>query len=87
MPTTHENYTLNIQPVDDHLEVFIPELGMKVTTTSASRDCGIPAQDAREPGKGELTGPLQSDTCKNLAIAAHHHGEASGLFMAVRVAL
>lgn len=43
MPTTHENYTLNIQPVDDHLEVFVPELGMKVTTTSTSREEAIDA--------------------------------------------
>lgn len=32
MSTTNETYTLNIQPVGDHLQVTIPELGITVST-------------------------------------------------------
>ncbi len=41
MPTT--KYTLNIEPIGDHLEVTIPEIGVTVATTGASRNEAIDA--------------------------------------------
>ena len=43
MPATNEKYTLNIEPVGDHLEVTIPELGVTVQTTGTSRDEAVEA--------------------------------------------
>ncbi len=41
MPTT--TYTLNIEPVGNHLEVTIPEIGVTVATTGTSRNEAIDA--------------------------------------------
>ena len=37
MPATNVKYTLNIEPVGDHLQVTIPEIGVTVETTGNTR--------------------------------------------------
>ena len=37
MPATNEKFTLNIEPLGDHLQVTIPELGITVQTTGTTR--------------------------------------------------
>jgi len=48
----NENYTLDIKPVGDHLQVTIPELGITVETIGTSR------QEAVDAGTRAITDAL-----------------------------
>lgn len=54
MSTTSKTYTLNIEPVGDHLQVFIPELDITVETASGE----IKLSDAEEAGLRAITAEL-----------------------------
>ena len=43
MPIANKKFTLNIEPVGDHLEVTIPEIGVTVATSGTTRQEAIEA--------------------------------------------